>query len=90
MVVNFENSRNDAIEFILEKLEAVLAAGQHDLKGKQLLKVVMCKAVACWRSGKAMVRLVSSIFLHPYQRYRVETLCEGSVHDASAVVMREL
>ena len=82
------NSQKDDIGPLLDKLNIKLAQVERELKGKDLLKVVMRKFLPL---GDSLLEMIVINLPSPTtaQRYRVETLYEGPMDDESAVGIRD-
>jgi elongation factor 2 len=82
------NSKREAIATMCEKLDIKLAANEHELEGKALLKVIMRKFLPASDSLLEMI-VVNLPSPKTAQRYRVETLYEGPMDDESAIGIRD-
>ena len=82
-VMNFQK---DKIGPMLEKPK--LAEDGRDLEGKALLKVIMCNSLP---AGDSLLEMIVVHLPSPAtaQRYRVETLYEGSMDDEAAIGIRD-
>lgn len=82
-----KNSKKDALAFVLEKLDIKLSPEEHDLEGKELLKVVMRKFLP---AGEALLEMIVIHLPSPAasQKYRAEVLYEGPMDDESALGIR--
>jgi elongation factor 2 len=76
------------VEQMLSKLDVKLLPEERDLKGKDLLKVIMRKFLP---AGDSLLEMIVINLPSPAtaQRYRVETLYEGPMDDESANGIRE-
>ncbi|KAG6916473.1 Elongation factor 2 [Tephrocybe rancida] len=82
------NSHPEALGIICEKLGIKLLRDETELKGKDLLKVIMRKFLPC---GDALLEMIVINLPSPTtaQAYRMETLYEGPMDDESAIGIRD-